>query len=290
MDQILQAYDALPTSVRLLIYVALAAVTHGIVVLVRRTARWMLMRESTRRFAKLRTIGTLTTSVAIFSLYFVAGGFILTEMGISLTAYLASASVIGLAIGFGSQGVVQDVVTGLTLIFSNLIDVGDLVEVSGQTGIVKGITMRFIELQNALGASVFVPNRTISNVINYPRGYVRCIVDVVLPADDTAKQAVEATAGSLMADFREQFPGILMAEPTLEGRLQFKSGKEILRMKFRIWPNRGQPIETSFVQELSARLQSADAAFEPWMISVGYEVEQKRIPRANVGKLPWRRN
>src|SRR5687767_4431636 len=90
------------------------------------------------------------------------------------------ASVLGLAIGFGSQGLVQDVVTGLTLIFSDLIDVGDLVEVSGQTGVVRGVTMRFVELENALGGTVFVPNRTISSVINYPRGYVRCFVDVTL--------------------------------------------------------------------------------------------------------------
>jgi len=289
MDQVLDALGAMPTPIRLLIYAALAAATHVIVVLVRRSAHWVIMTESTRRFAKLRTIGTLATSVVIFSLYFVAGGFILTEMGISLTAYLASASVIGLAIGFGSQGVVQDVVTGLTLIFSNLIDVGDLVEVSGQTGIVKGITMRFIELQNALGARVFIPNRTINNVINYPRGYVRCIVDVTLLGNDAAKQEAEATAVSLMSNVNEQFPGILIAEPSVEGRLRFQSGKEILRIKFRIWPNRGQPIETFYVQELTARLQEIDPAFKPWMISVTYEVEQKRNPAARAGKLPWRR-
>src|SRR5690606_22150626 len=58
------------------------------------------------------------------------------------TTYFASASVIALAIGFGSQGIVQDVVTGLTLIFSDLIDVGDMVEISGQSGVVRSISMR----------------------------------------------------------------------------------------------------------------------------------------------------
>jgi small-conductance mechanosensitive channel len=58
---------------------------------------------------------------------FFAVGFILREFGVSLTAYLAAASVVGLAIGFGSQSVIQDVIAGLTFIFSKLIDVGDLV-------------------------------------------------------------------------------------------------------------------------------------------------------------------
>ncbi len=62
---------------------------------------------------------------------------------LSLKTYLASASIMGLAIGFGSQGLVQDVVTGVTLVFSDLIDVGEMVEISGQTGIVRSIGMRF---------------------------------------------------------------------------------------------------------------------------------------------------
>ncbi|MGD8341363.1 MAG: mechanosensitive ion channel [Gammaproteobacteria bacterium] len=271
----LEFFESLPTSIHILAYAVLAALTHGIVIVIQRVANWSLSKGTTRRFAKLRTIGTLVTSIVVFSLYFLAGGFILAEMGVSLTAYLASASIVGLAIGFGSQGVVQDVVTGITLIFSDLIDVGDLVEVSGQTGIVKAITMRFIELRNAMGASVFIPNRTINNVINYPRGYVRCIVDVTLLGDDEEQRAAERVATTLMTGIYEQFPGILITEPSIEGRLHLQSGRELLRIKYRIWPNRGQPIETVYVQELLAQLQEMNPAYESWMISVTYEIEKK---------------
>jgi small-conductance mechanosensitive channel len=85
-------------------------------------------------------------------------------MNVSVTAYLASACVIGLALAFASQGIVQDVVMGVTIIFSDLLDVGDLVELAGQTGKVKKITMRYVEIENALRAIVFIPNRTINNV------------------------------------------------------------------------------------------------------------------------------
>ena len=187
MSYLQTALNEAPLYVRIAVFAGLAVAIHVVVLLIRRFSRALLHFQSGRRFSKLRTVATLSTSVVIFTLYFLTIGLILREFGVSLTAYLASASVVGLAVGFGSQGIVQDVVTGLTFIFSDLVDVGDLVEISGQTGIVRSISMRFVELQNALGASVFIPNRTINNVINYPRGYVRCIVDVTLRGDANAK-------------------------------------------------------------------------------------------------------
>lgn len=287
MDFFKSMFEASPQYLRIFMLAGVAVLAHLLVVIIRRLSTALLHSVSDRRYRKLRSIGTLATSIAMFVVYFLALGLILRDFGVSLTAYLASASVLGLAIGFGSQGVVQDVVTGLTFIFSDLVDVGDLVEISGQTGIVRSISMRFVELQNAMGASVFIPNRTISNVINYPRGYVRCIVDVTLKGDEQAKQAAAKTAVSLMQAAYQQFPGILMTEPSDEGRIALGSGKEILRLKFRIWPNRGQPIETSYVQELTAALRRADPDYQPWMIAVTYEIEKRQAaPRPRYWPFP----
>ena len=264
-------------------FAGIAVATHLLVIVVRHFAAHALSLKADRRYQKLKSIVTLSTSALVFTLYFLSFGFILQELGVSLTAYLASASVAGLAIGFGSQGVVQDVVTGLTFIFSDLVDVGDLVEVSGQTGIVRAITMRFVELENALGASVFIPNRTINNVINYPRGYVRCLVDITLTGDADTKNKIEATALTLLQAVSEQFPGIMITKPSREGRLAFKAGKEILRLKFRIWPNRGGAIESAFNQELVARLKTDVPDYQSWMVSISYEVEE-RIARS---KSAW---
>jgi small-conductance mechanosensitive channel len=282
-------FGALPLPLRILSFIGIAGATHVLVILIKYVAARLTSTSSRdERIRKLRSLSTLITSVIVFTLYFLMTGFILSEFGVSLAAYLASASVVGLAIGFGSQGVVQDVVTGITLIFSDLFDVGDLVEISGQTGIVKGITMRFVELENALGATVFIPNRTISNVINYPRGYVRCLVDITLLGDAAAKDCMQETAVRLMKSAHQQFPGIDVSHPSVEGRLRLDSGKEILRLKFRVWPNRGGPIETTFRQELEATLQAQNPDYKPWMISVFYEVEARS--RRVLPVLPWMRN
>jgi small conductance mechanosensitive channel len=275
MNDLLTFLNGLSLPLKLVIFAGLAVTTHLVVIVVRQLATHALFDQPGRRHQKLRSIGTLATSALVFTLYFLAIGFILREFGVSLTAYLASASVLGLAIGFGSQGVVQDVVTGLTIIFSDLVDVGDLVEVSGQTGIVRAITMRFVELENALGASVFIPNRTINNVINYPKGYVRCIVDITLRGNASEHDAIEARVDTLVANVQQQFSGIFIRSPSNEGRIALGPGKEILRIKFRIWPNRGQPIESTFLQELLAELTQIYPDYKPWMVAISYEVEQR---------------
>jgi small conductance mechanosensitive channel len=274
MDFLDTILEDLSLPLRAVFFVAFAVAAHLLVLLVRATAN-RVMSGTLLRNKKAHSVTTLATSALVFAVYFFAVGLMLRELGLSLTAYLASASVIGLAVGFGSQGIVQDVVTGLTFIFSDVVDVGDLVEVSGQTGRVRAITMRFVELENAMGASVFVPNRTINNVINYPRGYIRCLVDVTLRGDAAARQTMADTAGALMQGAYEQFPGILLTQPSIEGRKELSTGKEFLRIKFRIWPNRGQPIETTFVKELAAQLKEQDPAYQDWMISVSYEVEER---------------
>ena len=95
-----------PMSVRVSALAGLVVAVHFLVVVIRRLSRAILVTERNRRYRKLRSVATLATSITMFVLYFLAIGLILREFGVSLTAYLASASVLGLAIGFGSQGVV----------------------------------------------------------------------------------------------------------------------------------------------------------------------------------------
>ena len=104
---------------------------------------------------------------------------------------------------------------------------------------------------------------------------MRCIVDITLRGDDNTRRATEDIALRLMHIAHEQFAGILIAPPSSEGRIQLIAEKEILRIKFRIWPNRGQPIENAYYQELVAELQKTDPDYQPWMVVISYEVEGK---------------
>jgi small-conductance mechanosensitive channel len=273
-------FDASGILVRSGVVVLVAITAHSVVHLIRHFGTSLTRREATASVRKLRTVITLTTSVAVFMVYFAVLGFIFNELGIPLTAYLASASVIGLAVGFGSQGVVQDVVTGLTLIFADLLDVGEMINIGGQVGLVRSIGMRFVTLENSFGAKVSVPNRTIANIVNYPRGFLRCMVDVRLSQDPDQADRMVSAVNALVPTVPEQFPGIMRHPPTVESRLKTSAGGEFIRIKFRIWPDRGDLIEKTFRQELLGQLKRIDPDYADWQVSVYFEVEKRaQLPR-----------
>ena len=261
--------------VRILIIVAVIIGVHMTAIAVRHLSNKFKSMATGARLSRPKTIVSLGTSMAIFVLYFVAVGLILKEVGVSLKAYLASASIVGLAIGFGSQGLVQDVVNGLTIVFSGLFNVGDMVEISGQSGIVRSFGIRFTVIENPLGARVYIPNRTIANVVRYPRGYVRGVADILLPGDPAIGKQAEERVTSIVQGIFEQFPGVLLAPPSVEGRVKTISGKEFLRIEFRTWPGRGGPVEAALKQEVPYALKALDPTYQDWMVTVNYEVERK---------------
>jgi len=261
-----------------MLVIALVLITLQVSIwLLRRVGRLLAAHRVTSKASKVATIVSLTTSIVLFATYFVAFGLILRELGLSLKAYLTSASIIGLAVGFGSQGIVQDVVTGVTMVFSDLFDVGDMVEISGQTGIVRSVGMRFTELENSFGARVLIPNRTIGNVINYPLGYVRILVDVNLPAESALAQDVEAKVSEIASGAFEQYTGVLLSAPSIEGRVRTSSGKEFVRVKFRVWPGRGAAIESGLRNELLGVIKRIAPEYQDWMITVNHEIERRHV-------------
>lgn len=274
----LLALQGLGIGGRISLVILIAFGAHFLVYAIRHLTQRLLSVDAMRRWTKLRTLAGLATSALIFMLYFVGTGLVLNEFGVSLTAYLASASIIGLAIGFGSQGVVQDVVTGLTVILSDLFQVGDLVEISGQVGEVHNISMRFTTLLNPLGATMFIPNRTLSSVILYPRGYLRCYADIRLPDEDTALgERMIASIDSITRGFVEQYPGIMRHAPETAPVIALPAGRRLLRVKFRIWPGRGAPIDGVYKNEVVQTLKSLDPNYADWMVSINNEVSE--VPR-----------
>lgn len=271
-------FAELPIWQRVALALIAAMAAHGLVLLIRWASSRAMSSTLAAHITKTRTIISLITSSLIFVLYFAAVGFALNELGVSLTAYFASASIIGLAVAFGSQGLVQDVVSGLTVVFANLYDIGDVIEIGGQVGIVERFGVRYTILRNPLGAEVFVPNRSVTNIIAYPRGYVRCLVDSVLPEDSEKSSVVERTVRLLTESATEQFPGILRAPAEITGPHATSSGKTYLRIKFRIWPGRGAPLEGVFRQHLLQAIRQTVPDYADWMVSVNYEVERYAAP------------
>lgn len=208
----------LHVGIQILLIAGVTVGLHGMVYLI----RGVIERRAAARFgsiAKARTISSLFNSTLIFFIYFTGLGTALTTLGVDIKAFVAGASIIGLAVAFGSQGFVQDVVTGVTVIFSDLFDVGELVDISGKSGIVKSIGMRFTVLASSHGAEIFIPNRTITSVTNYPKGYLSLMVDFRASEDEALTPVMVERARKLMRGAYEQFPVFFWANPKSRVRL-----------------------------------------------------------------------
>lgn len=239
-----------------------AAILLGAHVLVLTTRRIVRAAGTTRlgRRAKVRTLVYFVGSVAVFVVYFAAIGLALRELGVPLTAYLASATVIGFAVSFGSQSVVQDVISGVTLITSDLLDVGDIVEISGQVGRVRAIGIRYTKLATLAGSTVYVPNRNVANVVNFESGYSRLFLDVQLP--EGAREAAMERLRAICASAREQFGGVMRLEPELRDR----GPAGYARLEFRLWPGQAAVVEGPVRQRALAAMRTLDDGYADWMV------------------------
>lgn len=256
---------------RLFIIVLVALAAHVIVLLVRFGATW-LAESYFGSISKARTLTRFFVSVLVFVIYFIAVGFALHEIGVPLGTYLASATIIGLAVSFGSQSLVQDVIGGLTLIIGGLLEIGDMVDIAGQTGTVERIGIRYTVIKNFQGATISIPNRNVANVIRYPRGHVRAYVDIRLPSDRSLHSDAIAELGRLSESVRSQFTGIILMPPVVSRLSDPHCDRELVRIKFRIWPGQGAVIESTVRQRILGTMKRFDDAYSDWMVSVHYRV------------------
>ena len=155
--------------------------------------------------ARVRTLlPMLRTALLIVILVFVTLS-VLSEIGVNVAPLIAGAGVIGIAVGFGSQKLVQDVITGIFLLFEDAVAVGDVVQLGGLTGVVEQLSIRSIKLRAVDGSLHIIPFSAVTSVTNQTRDFAFAVLDVSLDyAEDTDKVAevLRAIASEMRQDPR----------------------------------------------------------------------------------------
>jgi moderate conductance mechanosensitive channel len=142
------------------------------------------------RAARLRTLLPLLRTTLLITILIVGGMMVLSEIGVNIGPLLAGAGIVGVAVGFGSQKLVQDLITGIFLLLENAMQVGDAVTVSGLTGTVENLSIRTIRLRAADGSVHVIPFSSVTTVTNVNRGLGNASVNVsVAAAEDTDRVA-----------------------------------------------------------------------------------------------------
>jgi len=265
------------------IILAFAVVAHLVVKLIRHLSEWLLRRreeQKKHRFGlgfvqqpKFVTLTRLVVSGVTFVIYFLAIGLILI-LGFHLsdkvlTTYLSSAAVVGLAVSFGLQGLIQDVVTGVTLILSNTMDVGDRVDLSGITGRVERIGLRYTRLITFFNQEILIPNREIKNITRFPHGGIMAYADVQIPAKADQSKAVD-TIRSVANGMRAQFGAIILSDPEFSEVQKTPGDWNYVRVQFHIWPGQNSLIDLHFRQQMVAAMKACDPGYGDWQVVVTY--------------------
>lgn len=155
------------------------------------------------RAARLRTFLPMLRTTLLSIIVTIVALTALSELGVNIAPLLAGAGIVGIAIGFGSQKLVQDVITGLFLLLENAVQVGDMVTVSGLTGVVENLSIRTIRLRAGDGSIHIVPFSSVTSVTNTNRGIGNAAISVdVAYKEDT--DSVGAVLKDIVAEMRRE--------------------------------------------------------------------------------------
>ncbi len=149
----------------------------------RKHRRELAAKEHAVSVGRRKTLQSIASNVYAYMLLFVFISIIFELFGLDIKALLAGAGIIGLAVGFGAQGLVSDVVTGFFILLERQIDVDDYVTVAGFDGIIEEIGLRTTKLRGFDGTLHYIPNREIASVSNHSRGNMRALVDITLSCE-----------------------------------------------------------------------------------------------------------
>ncbi|MGA7181063.1 MAG: mechanosensitive ion channel family protein [Thiobacillaceae bacterium] len=208
-------------------------------------------KDSLEDRQRLETLGRVFRYAANVAVTAVAGMLVFTELGISIAPILATAGVLGLAVGFGAQSLVKDYFSGLFLLLENQIRHGDVVEAGGKSGLVEEVTLRYVRLRGYDGNVHFVPNGQINTVTNMTRGFSYAVIDIGVAYReeiDEVFSVIREVAAEIRRD--EQFKDIVLDDVDLAGVDNWADSSVTIRLRIKVVPIQQWTVRREFLRRL----------------------------------------
>lgn len=220
---------------------------------------------------QVATVRHFLRSAVAYAIYVLAVVVVLARFGLDPSPFLVGAGgLVAIAIGFGSQGFVQDVVTGLFVLVEKQYAVGDFVEIGPISGFVEEVGIRVTRVRDVNGALRLIPNRTVLQVGNYPKGYTEALVDV-FPEKAEAIDRVEALVDAVGRRLDEELDVILLP-PRVTRPLP--GDPPFVRTTVRILPNQQWAVDRELVGRIKAALAAEGIGLGPSGIRVVYQCDR----------------
>src|SRR5438477_2088590 len=165
---------------------------------------------------RTETLRLVIRSVSKAVLLLVVLLMISAELGFNIGPVLASAGIVGLAVGFGAQSLVKDVISGFFILFEDQFGIGDVVKIGDFTGVVERMTLRATVLRNLEGQVYVVPNGNIQNVIVMTKDWSRAVLDVTVPLKEELARVFDVLQ-RIGARLAQDWPDRILEQPVVVG-------------------------------------------------------------------------
>jgi moderate conductance mechanosensitive channel len=210
--------------------------------------------HSVERQKRAQTLSQIVRAVATTVLFVLTTMFVLEEVGLNIAPLLTAAGIGGLAIGFGAQNLVRDVITGFFLLLEDQIRVGDVVKVGDKTGLVEKLGLRVLILRDFDGSVHMIPNGTIATVTNLTKDYSYAVLHIGVSYRVEVDEAV-AVLAQVGADLRgdPQFATDLLEDLQVIGIDDFTDLQVRLTLRIKTVPSKQWQVS----RELRRRIKKA---------------------------------
>ena len=206
---------------------------------------------------RLHTLSKLFKSIVSYVLYFIGIITCLDMIGFSVTTIIAGAGVVSLAVAFGAQSIVQDLMSGIFIVLEDQYAVGEYVQIDTVQGQVKEIGMKTTKVQTVDGHLMIIANGSIGKVINYSRAAQRGFVDVGIAYEENLEHAI-AVMQQACDKVAQQYQDDLEEQPNVVGAIALADSAVTVRATFTAWNWKQLPIERELRKEIKTALEAAN--------------------------------
>jgi small-conductance mechanosensitive channel len=209
---------------------------------------------ATRRVQRAQTMGSLLKSIVSGVVFAVIVTMMLSEVGANIGPILASAGILGVAIGFGAQSLVKDFLSGIFMIFEDQYGVGDVVDLGETTGTVEAVSLRVTRLRDVEGTVWYVRNGEILRVGNMSQNWARAVLDISVgyDADIPRVRAVLLEVAHTLRD-DDDFSGLVIEEPEVWGVQDLGPQGILVRVALKTAPLQQWAVARELRQRIKAR-------------------------------------
>jgi small-conductance mechanosensitive channel len=207
----------------------------------------------TEREKRVHTVASLLRTVGTSLVVIVAVMMVLREVGLDITPLMAGAGVAGLAIGFGAQSLIRDVIAGFFILLEDQFHVGDVIQVAGVNGQVEQMTLRLTTVRDLQGTVHFIPNGEIKVVSNLTKEWSRVVLEIGVDYEEDVDRVIEVLAEvgrSLTED--ESFGKLVLEPPQVLGVEALTDSQVTIRMLAKTVPFK----QWEVARELRRRIKS----------------------------------